>query len=146
MYDITLSFFIVGFISLAVNTIKDIRTRKVDSLKNYLCLGAAIMVVSQYRPGIWYILGLLLFIGLVRFAGRKLLAAGDLEALGWIMLGFGAIDLMLLGLFLVALITMLMVYHGANKVFSNENYAGYPAITSAYALVMVFLFIGWLSL
>lgn len=93
------SFFVfwawLGVFNLCVLTWQDYKNRmSVDDRKNHFMLGVSFFLLSHVSRGFFYIIGLIVFLGVFNwFMGRiRGFGSGDVSALTWIFLGFGILS------------------------------------------------------
>ncbi len=127
-------FFIVGIMYLILNTIKDLRTFKVDDRYNYFMLGVACMVMFVEHSNFWHTLGVIFFSVLVTMAYKwAKFGNGDLSAFLWINLGLGALHTFYLLVFWsIMLLLQLIIAFALPK---GQRIPFYPFITIAFIMV-----------
>lgn len=106
-YELTvaLSFFVMGIFTLVLNTIKDLKTHKVDDRYNYYMFGVISIVMAVIKLPLWLFISLLAFIVLMNIALRFVkVGEGDISAYMWITLGLGLINVVALLLFWVVIL------------------------------------------
>lgn len=88
------SYFLFTGLMLLYNTIRDLKTRTIDSRFNYFAMGATIMLMAYNQTSILQSAFALLMILAIWLINRKIqtLANGDIEALTWILLGLWSIS------------------------------------------------------
>lgn len=129
------SYLSLGFFLLLYNTVRDMKTRVIDSRFNFMAVGATIMLAAANRPG-WLILGFGIFTSLsLAMLLRKHLAGGDLEAIGWVVLGMAVLNPAKVFIFLVSLAALTSLSIAISRAISKQQgLPGYVAILGSYAL------------
>lgn len=128
---------------LLYNTVRDMRTREIDSRFNFMAIGATIMLLIANRPG-WLILGFAILTAFcLGFLLKKHFASGDREAMGWIVLGLAIINPAKVFIFLFVFLALTTLSLGLSLAISKRNdptsskqgVPGYVAILGSYVLV-----------
>lgn len=120
------SYLATATLMLLYNTIRDIRTRQIDSRFNYFAVGATTMLVAYFQPSLINLvipaaissMTIILFGVVPKFTGLTFYASGDLEAISWITFALGFFDYFKFVLFLIALTIFYMIQlaiHTASK-------------------------------
>ena len=132
------TYYFLSLIMLIYNTFKDIKTREIDERYNYFAFGATFMLLAYFKTSIIFIFALSFLTGLIIFITKRFMALGDLQALTWILLGFGAIEQFKIVKFLIAF-TMLLVITLITKKFikrEQEETPGYILILGSYIITI----------
>lgn len=115
-----LYWFVLGFFYLIRLVWQDYKKMLVDDRFNYFMLGVTVSLLSHVYRSLWYILALVVLVLVIDFVARRyrVIGAGDLSAIRWVILGFGYLDPYVLGLFVLLWFVSHVLYMGIkNKLF-----------------------------
>lgn len=139
-------FFYLGFFQLSIMTFTDIRSMRIDSRLNYFMYGVVASLIWFNTPPLLYVL-LMIFIGVVvSLSTIRILGVGDVQAVGWIVLGVSMISparlFMFFLFFSLVFSVYLLVKHwfvlGIPKELKYKiKSPGMPVLWGAFVLTMV---------
>jgi len=146
-----------GTLQLIIASWKDFKNNmKVDDRHNWLMMGISIALLTHIPRGLWYILGLALFMPMFWVLMRKIKAIGegDINSISWILFGFGIINIYYAAWFGIAFIVVTCLYailrfwaipFGINTLKLNLDYMPnkplpfYPVILLAFFITNILL-------
>lgn len=135
------AWYIIAGLMLAYNTWRDLKTRTIDSRWNFFAFGATVMLLTFQKTDlltIFMLLGLALIINKV--LKKPTFSDGDHEAITWVIIGFGAINLVKIPVFLLAMAILtgfgiILVKYGLK--LEHQHLPGYLFILTSFMLTAV---------
>lgn len=109
----------LGTIYLAILTYQDYTNDMwIDERKNYFMYGITFSLLSHVHRSIWYTLSIVVFVMIFNYFGNKLdgFGEGDIQALNWVFFGFGFLNPVWLGIYVL----ILSLYTGIYLFFKHK--------------------------
>ncbi len=131
-------YYFLSILMLIYNTFRDIRTREIDERYNYFMFGATMMLLGYFKINIILVFILIFLTIIVILLTKKFMATGDLQALVWILLGFGAIEHFKIIKFLIAFTGLFILSFITKKLIKKEREEtpGYILLLGAYLITI----------
>jgi len=132
------AYYFVSTLMLIYNTIRDIHTREIDERFNYFAFGSTLMLIAYIKISLILLLVLIFLTGFLSFMFKKFMASGDLQALAWILLGFGAIDPFKIIKFLITFTGLFVLTFLIKKLMKKEKEEtpGYISFLGSYIITI----------
>ena len=143
--------FIEYYLSLATllliyNTIRDLRTREIDSRFNYMASGCVFMLIAYFQPSFISILipAIVTSITMIAFSIKKFFASGDIEAISWVMFSLGMFDYWKMVIFLILITSFYTFNFVVLKLMKSKTnkVSGYPMILGSFLITLLTFFFG----
>ena len=131
------SFFYLTSFLLALNTINDLRSMKIDSRLNWLALGASLLFIAYQRSGVINIISFVIISIVLSYFFKRAMANGDTEAISWVVFALGSIEVKLVK-FLIGLVFLIVLASGYRRLIKVESSrrAGYPYLFGAWLIAL----------
>lgn len=135
-----LTWCIIGALNLFLNMLKDMKTMHVDDRKNHFMMGMSMALLFLSKMPLWYIFVVIIgsfLLQQVLFKRILRFGAGDVSAMGWILIGFGVLGLLPIGLFFAGYYIMHSLYFVIASIFfsvGRKKLPYYPIIFGGYVM------------
>jgi len=131
---------------LIYNTIRDLRTKEIDSRFNYMAIGCNVMLIAYFQPSFISILVPMIVtsITMFTFSLKKFFASGDIEAMSWVMFSLGLFSYWKMVIFLIVITTFYMFNYIILRIMKakTNKVSGYPMILGSFLITLLTFFFG----
>jgi hypothetical protein len=133
------AFLFTGLFSLAWQTYSDLKSKEVDSRRNWFMYGAVLTLAILQKNFFGIYIGAVFFAIGFTVLIRRMYADGDLEALRWTIPGFLVLNWVYGVVYLTAFCFLSLIYVIVRRRLKvKENTAGYTLILGAFVITAAF--------
>ena len=128
-------YIILGIIELIYLSYSDIHIKKIDQRYNYYMYGVTTILIYISHPKILYLSTIIFSSIITGLILRRKMGEGDIQIIGWMILGIGVIHYIYLILFFLNLVILLLLSQYIQKILHlNRKIPGLPILLSSYIL------------